>query len=705
MSAVTRVGCARPALALCLLVQAALVAPNTAYRQAEAQASMTQREELPEVLFQAALAGDVAAIKASIQGGASPNGVIHDDTDALRVAVRAKSLQSVEALLEMGANPNPREYSPFVEAFSVHAPQEILDALLQGGTRVNNQLLLGAIKYGSVLGVGWLARHGVNVNAEISGNGIKMHVLDHACTSMPGLQTVGALLEAGAVAGLDNALHEALFRGANDAAQLLILRGAKIPEGRLTLHYLAGMGNTDGMELLVNNKLVKEADLEGLWDNEQNNDYLVLGATPLHMAANYGRAELVRVLLAAGANPDTLNSFKSSPIGVAAAHGHAATVSLLVQFGADIEAPFQGFEGVTPLAVALWAGHASVVEILRKAGAKDVRSDLRILTATSPAASAPPNLGKKPAPESPLRNATAVMVKTAKDPNEYEALLWRTRAIAARPWAKDVDHIVFHEASLTAAHRNSIQKRSPLPLTFINVQATFDRAEREVAQARATREPNPLCPAFIVDEKLPGYQAMCWFWFYDFLSHVAGRYSVLLRVDDDCVLLPGKDDGIWLKGDAKVSAPEYAPQETPIGTSGMSAFFSRLGRERYAQGANPADGAEPMNPQFPGAWFSPYSNVMAIDVQWASSSPAMQRVFSAVDRSGCLWSSQWGDLQLWGAAMALLGLPHELTGAVPSYWHGSHARVVERDNRVEVSQMFERLRRLKRSRAAAHTEL
>lgn len=71
------------------------------------------------------------------------------------------------------------------------------------------------------------------------------------------------------------------------------------------------------------------------------------GSSPLHMAATYGRTEVVRLLLAAGADPNEENRLGQSGIRYAALGGHVDTVQALLDGGADPSRLEQDiFEGV-----------------------------------------------------------------------------------------------------------------------------------------------------------------------------------------------------------------------------------------------------------------------------------------------------------------------------------------------------------------------
>jgi ankyrin repeat protein len=96
----------------------------------------------------------------------------------------------------------------------------------------------------------------------------------------------------------------------------------------------------------------------------------IAGTTPLAVAARDGRADLVKALLGAGADPNltgTAPPFGGSPLMLAAALGHADAVGLLLAFGADADAA--DADGFTPLHLAASRAKSGVVKALLDAGA------------------------------------------------------------------------------------------------------------------------------------------------------------------------------------------------------------------------------------------------------------------------------------------------------------------------------------------------
>ena len=131
----------------------------------------------------------------------------------------------------------------------------------------------------------------------------------------------------------ESPLMSALYRGHDDIVEMLIDAGAEID-----VFAAAATGRI--------------ADLRRTVDQATVQTYAYDGWTPLHLAAFFGHADAVRLLLEAGADIQAVsrNSLRNTPLHAAAAGSHAAVVRLLLDRGARADAVDAG--GYTPAQIA-----------------------------------------------------------------------------------------------------------------------------------------------------------------------------------------------------------------------------------------------------------------------------------------------------------------------------------------------------------------
>ena len=91
-------------------------------------------------------------------------------------------------------------------------------------------------------------------------------------------------------------------------------------------------------------------------------------ATLLHSAASNGDVEIVRILIAMGADVDKLDDLGCSPLLLAAESGHEGVVALLLPITKDVNA--QSLLGETALSMAVFDQHNQIIKMLLKAGAQ-----------------------------------------------------------------------------------------------------------------------------------------------------------------------------------------------------------------------------------------------------------------------------------------------------------------------------------------------
>lgn len=83
-----------------------------------------------------------------------------------------------------------------------------------------------------------------------------------------------------------------------------------------------------------------------------------------------GSIEIIDVLLAGGADVHAGNVIGDTPLHMAAEFGHADLATRLIEEGADVHTRNTGKDRETPLDRARKSGHTDVVEMLRAAGAR-----------------------------------------------------------------------------------------------------------------------------------------------------------------------------------------------------------------------------------------------------------------------------------------------------------------------------------------------
>lgn len=97
------------------------------------------------------------------------------------------------------------------------------------------------------------------------------------------------------------------------------------------------------------------------------------GTTPLYLASVQGEAQVARLLMEAGAAPDTPSrgaGAEGTPLCAAACWGHTSTVRELLAHGADPHLREDEGTGWSPLDWANHGPHPDTAEILRAAGAR-----------------------------------------------------------------------------------------------------------------------------------------------------------------------------------------------------------------------------------------------------------------------------------------------------------------------------------------------
>ncbi|XP_071109941.1 uncharacterized protein [Haliotis cracherodii] len=131
--------------------------------------------------------------------------------------------------------------------------------------------------------------------------------------------------------------------------------------GRSPIHLAAESGSSETVKLLLD----KGADV-----STQDDD----GKTPLHMAAPRGSSETVKLLLDHGADVSTQDKDSKTPLHLAATSGSSETVKLLLAQGAHVSTKDRN--GDAPLHMAAPRGSSETVKLLLNKGADVSTQDI-----------------------------------------------------------------------------------------------------------------------------------------------------------------------------------------------------------------------------------------------------------------------------------------------------------------------------------------
>ena len=314
---------------------------------------MTHQPELNLELFAAIHANDLAGIAELIRRGANVNNRRPLARTPLHVAAGRGYVRAVDLLITAGADIHTLDSSMGASALHFAAESGVTEAarlLLDAGTFINLQSatvgltpLVNAVWSKQVAMVKYLLERGAAID-------IKTHLGGATVWDFVGNSVLWT-------AGFTVPENESWGR---EIRQLL---EAKKARDEATLASQALMSAVQGGDL----DKVKSLVAAGVDVNEQSpvlangND----GQTPLLVAAFLGHAEIVRSLLAAGANP-RINDYllKATPLHKAAYAGRPdALLALRDHGGGEINA--QGpYNGYTALHDSVWHGHAECLKII-----------------------------------------------------------------------------------------------------------------------------------------------------------------------------------------------------------------------------------------------------------------------------------------------------------------------------------------------------
>ncbi len=301
----------------------------------------------------------------------------------LEASIRTGDLAAAIDLLRSGADANrrgPEGFTPLMVASGLGQPQ-MVEILLTAGAdalaiepRMGATALHKAAQSGNADVIGLLLDHGsfVDQQSPVLGNTPLMDAVLHKHEG-----AVRLLLERGARTTIGNHWQQTALDLAHqddlDAIARLIQARNETDAARVrapTLMTAIEAGDVGEVERLVaaGAAVNGRAPIVGSLDDD---------FTPLGAAAREGRADIVRVLLDAGADPRRVSGLmKGTPVHEASYFGHAGVLRALTEKRERDGAPApeldaQGpYNGLTALHDAVWHGHLEAARALIDAGAR-----------------------------------------------------------------------------------------------------------------------------------------------------------------------------------------------------------------------------------------------------------------------------------------------------------------------------------------------
>lgn len=293
-------------------------------------------------------AGMAEVVRLLLEAGASPNtnnGGRRAYRSALKGSVEVNNPAITRLLLDAGANPGDGQC---IGEAAGHRDHRCLELLLSHGARVAGTWAIGAAVLADDPEAVSLLAAALGDAAEQAADEATEALPDAAASASP--EVVSALLAAGAdprprdsETGL-SALRRAVRAGQDETAALLVRQGA--PDDSTDAdNFIGACRRAD--RAAAEHLLAEHPGLRArLTDDDRATVVDAAGAGPAAVAP-----AAVALMLDLGFSPDDRNGSGEQPLHTAAYAGNAEVVRLLIDAGADLEARDAGFGG-TPLAYA-----------------------------------------------------------------------------------------------------------------------------------------------------------------------------------------------------------------------------------------------------------------------------------------------------------------------------------------------------------------
>lgn len=301
-------------------------------------------------LIQAVAHGNTESVRALLKAGADPSAktdFLGTSQESILIAVGFGYSEIVQVLLEAGADPNVRKQDDKNTAL----------LLAINGLPMNNTPVIPNERRLEMVEILLDAGADPTLENEREETAISLAFNNGQAEVMKVLMEEGVTFDLREAGFAKSRLHEAAENGHQEVVQFLIQKDANInaksSTGATPLIFAAMNGHSETVDVLIEAgaKVNEEADH-------------VEGNSALQAAAMKGHTDIVRNLLANGANPTFSTDYGKTALYQAARNGHLETVKILLNANNELSS-LEGFE----LGIAAENGHEEIVRTLLDIGA------------------------------------------------------------------------------------------------------------------------------------------------------------------------------------------------------------------------------------------------------------------------------------------------------------------------------------------------
>ena len=321
----------------------------------------------------AIISGGLTALQAALTGLSK---IYHHED---RISKEQAWTTIIRALLEAGADvnapPSPREGVSTLEAAVRTKRPELIRSLILRGLDPNsylksNSAIMEAVYQESTEILLLLIKAGADINVPCRNDrrSFKVNTALEAAASMGSKPITKFLLDAGAELdddahqlGSQNSLHRAVASNSTELVQLLLSRGANP-----NTHSENISESSTALEEALSRCFINVDMISILLDAGADANRVVhpCAHRPLRQAAARGCLEAVHMLLKAGARSNLTSEDKVTVLQAAVASRNVDLIKVLIDAGADINAPAGPVRGRTALQTAAELGDIHIVKFL-----------------------------------------------------------------------------------------------------------------------------------------------------------------------------------------------------------------------------------------------------------------------------------------------------------------------------------------------------